>query len=329
MGGASQQMFSITSYLHETIDAHEVIDRVRFLHYMAEYRAGMLAAFDFGDAGFVSSLIKKGFRGRVLIAPTYIAGVRWRGDYSCTVYHYPFDEITFLEVTGFDVQVQLDTRYARKSLAPGFGQENCNQLLLSIEVLQHKGKIPNSLVARPIGDREATRAAMAITSKGPKPMNNPTRHQTVFISYGGPDESVARIINDYLRTSEIKTWFFPDDHLPGQKLHRMMHEGVNQHDRVLLICSRSSLGRPGVLNEIEHVLEREARLGGGEILIPVSIDDYVFGEWEPSRPDIAEQVRSRVISRLPSSDVDPTGFSKQMERLKVALKKYDRPHHGR
>ena len=38
---------------------------------------------------------------------------------------------------------------------------------------------------------------------------------------------------------------------PGDKLHRMMHEGVNKYDHVLLICSENSLVRPGVLNEIE------------------------------------------------------------------------------
>jgi len=123
-------------------------------------------------------------------------------------------------------------------------------------------------------------------------------HKTVFISFGGPDESAAQKINNALKSKGVKTWFFPDDANPGAKLHRVMHDGVNEYDRVLLLCSKDSLGRPGVLNEIERVLEREARDGGADILIPVSLDDFVYSDWAPSRPDISSQIRSRVIAKI-------------------------------
>jgi hypothetical protein len=145
-------------------------------------------------------------------------------------------------------------------------------------------------------------------------------HKTVFISYGGLDEKFARAINESLKEVGVRTWFFPDDSIPGQKLHRLMHDGVNSHDRVLLICSESSLSRRGVLNELERVLELEAREGGEDILIPVTIDDYVFKKWKPSRPDIALQVQTRVITTIPTPEVDPEGFLREMERLKLALK---------
>ncbi len=123
-------------------------------------------------------------------------------------------------------------------------------------------------------------------------------YKSVFISYGGPDEVEASKINVALKSNGVKTWFFPDDCLPGQKLHRMMHEGVNSHDKILLVCSENSLNRNGVLNEIEKVLEKEAATGGQEVLIPITVDDYVFDEWSPSRSDIAQQVRSRVIKKV-------------------------------
>lgn len=123
-------------------------------------------------------------------------------------------------------------------------------------------------------------------------------YKTVFISYGGTDAAQAFTINGALRARGVKTWFFPLDALPGQKLHRVMHEGVNQYDRVLLICSKEALVRPGLLNELERVLEREAREGGSEILIPVALDEHVYGDWAPSRKDLAAQVRSRVIGQL-------------------------------
>lgn len=144
-------------------------------------------------------------------------------------------------------------------------------------------------------------------------------YKTLFISYGGPDEKAASDINSFLKSKGIKTWFFPDDSLPGQKLHRVMHEGVNNHDRVLLICSKSSLSRPGVLNELERVLEREAKEGGSEILIPITLDDFVYSDWAPKRPDLADQIRTREITKLNSTDLTSVDTQKQLNKLVAAL----------
>ncbi|MCS0539975.1 toll/interleukin-1 receptor domain-containing protein [Aeromonas veronii] len=142
-------------------------------------------------------------------------------------------------------------------------------------------------------------------------------YNSIFISYGGPDQEAATILNRDLKAVGVSTWFFPEDSIPGQKLHRMMHEGVNKHDKVLLICSRESLTRNGVLNEIERVLEREAKEGGADILIPVTLDDYIFNEWNPERADIAEQLKTRVII-----NVDPTSdnYGQAIEKLVKSLK---------
>jgi hypothetical protein len=141
---------------------------------------------------------------------------------------------------------------------------------------------------------------------------------TVFISYGGPDEQIVSKINQAIKKRGAKTWFFPDDAVPGDKLHRMMTNGVNSFDRVLLICSKNSLTRPGVLNEIERVLEREAREGGGDILIPITLDDFVYSDWCPQRHDIATQIRSRVITKI-SNDSEPK-FDVDIERVITALR---------
>lgn len=142
-------------------------------------------------------------------------------------------------------------------------------------------------------------------------------HKTLFISYGGPDKSDVSKINKRIKSKGVQTWFFPDDASPGEKLHRVMHDGVNNYDRVLLICSKNSLTRAGVLNEIERVLEREAKEGGTDILIPVTLDDYVYGEWAPERSDLASQVRSRVITKL---DTKSENFDIAVEKVVDVLK---------
>lgn len=144
---------------------------------------------------------------------------------------------------------------------------------------------------------------------------------TVFISYGKPDEKFAGKINERLKQNGVKTWFFPTDAVPGDKLHRAMSNGVVEHDRVLLICSKSSLERGGVLNEIERVLEREAREGGTSILIPITIDDFVFSDWALNRPDISQQIQSRVIGIFSNAEENEPEFNKQFDKLLISLKK--------
>lgn len=142
--------------------------------------------------------------------------------------------------------------------------------------------------------------------------------KSLFISYGEPDKEDARKINAYLKRKGIRTWFFEDDALPGEKLHRVMHVGVNTHDRVLLLCSEASLSRPGVMNEIERVLEREAKEGGSDILIPLALDHYVYKDWAPSRLDIAAQVRSRVIAGV-NMYGDQDQLHKQLDKVVLAV----------
>lgn len=145
------------------------------------------------------------------------------------------------------------------------------------------------------------------------------KKQSVFVSYGGPDEAVAARIVHALKKKGVRTWFFPEDAVAGEKLHRTMFNGVNGHDRMLLVCSRASLARPGVLNEIERALERESREGGTTVLLPVTLDRHVFSEWAPSRPDLAQQVRDRVISDFSEAVLAGWSFHDRIDRLVEAL----------
>jgi hypothetical protein len=127
-------------------------------------------------------------------------------------------------------------------------------------------------------------------------------HST-FISYGGPDTTFARKLRDALLRNGVRTYLFGDDAVPGELLHRVMRDGISSHDRVVLVCSRASLDRSGVQNEIELTLGREARDGGVSYLIPVILDDYVFG-WTPARAHLAQALRERVVADFRGTDTD-------------------------
>ena len=155
--------------------------------------------------------------------------------------------------------------------------------------------------------------------------------QSTFISYGAPDEAFARHLNDALFSNGVTTFFFPKDAEPGQKLHTAMRDGVNKHDRIILVCSKASLDRRGVLNEIQETLAREARDGGASYLIPLALDDYVYSEWQPADPGVAQAVRDRVVVDFRSADPTKSdvvtretaefSFNVQLGRLLTALRK--------
>lgn len=150
--------------------------------------------------------------------------------------------------------------------------------------------------------------------------------QSTFISYGGPDTDFAQKLYEALHRNGVTTFFFPVHAVPGKKLHRTMYEGVNNHDRMILICSQASLDRPGVLNEIEKVLERETRDGGKEYLIPIRLDDYLFSKkWKPANADVAQALRDRVVADFRSADSDDAKFNEGLLRLIAALRKIPAP----
>ncbi len=51
----------------------------------------------------------------------------------------------------------------------------------------------------------------------------------------------------------------------------------------VLVCSKDSLARGGVLNEIEEALRRGAKLKGEMLVIPIDLDGYIFSGWNPPR----------------------------------------------
>lgn len=76
-----------------------------------------------------------------------------------------------------------------------------------------------------------------------------------------------------------------------------VHKQLNNYDRIILLCSEASLNRPGVRNEIQETLDREARNGGAAYLLPIALDGYLFddGGWESVEPELTRRVRARIV----------------------------------
>ncbi|WP_437968157.1 toll/interleukin-1 receptor domain-containing protein [Sorangium sp. So ce260] len=143
--------------------------------------------------------------------------------------------------------------------------------------------------------------------------------RSTYLSYGHPDQAFARKVYDALQGARVRCFFFPEHATPGEKLHRTIRKGILEHDRVILVCSRASLNRAGVLFEIEEILAREAKMKGETLLIPIRLDRYVLDGWKPEREDMAEAVRSRVVADFEGADQDEDRFQAGLRRLLTAL----------
>jgi uncharacterized protein YjbI with pentapeptide repeats len=150
--------------------------------------------------------------------------------------------------------------------------------------------------------------------------------QTVFISYGGPDQPFAHKLRDALERNGVRVWEFERDAIPGEPLSQVMFRGVNDYDRVVLICSKVGLLRPGVVNEIQQTFQRETRLGGEYILIPVRLDGYIFsGQFRerlgPAREHLAQQLVDRVVANFEDASGDESKFNNGVAKLLRALER--------
>lgn len=94
-----------------------------------------------------------------------------------------------------------------------------------------------------------------------------------------------------------------------------MRNGVNEHDRVILVCSETSLSRKGLRNEIEETLAREARDGGATYLMPVTLDDFIF-DWSDV---LAQPIRDRVVADFRHWR-EPEHFTEGVVKLLKALR---------
>ncbi len=164
----------------------------------------------------------------------------------------------------------------------------------------------------------ATYAIDSIRALDPNSLFN-LMHST-FISYGGSDEGFASKLQESLHTNGVTTFLFKKDAVPGQALSNLMRNQVRENDRIVLVCSENSLNRSGVLNEIELTLHREAREGGHTLLIPITVDRYVFDDWKPQNQSLKEAVLERVIADFIGADIDQSKFDGGIGRLLKALR---------
>lgn len=149
------------------------------------------------------------------------------------------------------------------------------------------------------------------------PPTPPGPYSSVFVSHGGPDEDFGCKLSRRLREVGVQdTFFYLDNARPGEEITKTMIVGVKRYDKVVLVCSERAFTR-GVMYELELVRQREAEQGGKrDILIPVTLDDYVESVESPAETrELILNIKELNLLDFKGAQSDRAKFNKGMDRL--------------
>lgn len=157
--------------------------------------------------------------------------------------------------------------------------------------------------------------------------SQPIQFFSCFISYGGEDVEFAHRLHDDLRGRDIRCWKYDVDAIIGREVWGNISRAIVLHEKMIVICSQSSLERPGVHGEIERALQKEEQLkreqvakGNAEtdtdVLVPVRLDNYILDKWEhPRKAD----VNKKHIGDFRGWDKDEANYKRGLDQLLRAL----------
>lgn len=138
------------------------------------------------------------------------------------------------------------------------------------------------------------------------------QYYTCFISYTEADDSFSERLYNDLQARGVRCWRWREDAKWGRKLMGDVDAAVQLYDKLVLICSKSSLHAPAVLREIERALQKEdARKSEDDVLFPIRVDDYVLDGWNHHRK---ADVTCKNIGDFRDWN-DPDKYKKALDRL--------------
>lgn len=121
-------------------------------------------------------------------------------------------------------------------------------------------------------------------------VGKPIQFYSCFISHSSKDKRFCERLYADLQAKSVRTWYFPEDAKWGESVWGEIDRSIKIYDKLVVVCSKNSLTSGPVLREIERALNREDR-EGKNILFPITIDDYIFKEWEhPRKADVLAKV---------------------------------------
>lgn len=146
--------------------------------------------------------------------------------------------------------------------------------IVDYQTLMKSGELPVAFL-REIGLSNYFIAQLPSILKNQSPLR-------CFISYAVEDERLVERIDSDLQRRDIRCWYFRKHAVVGRMLKQDIEETIDSYERVILVCSEAALTSPEVLKEVELAARKEDKTGE-PVLVPITLDDYVFGDWRHRR----------------------------------------------
>ncbi len=142
---------------------------------------------------------------------------------------------------------------------------------------------------------------------------------STFLSHSKENRTFARKLYEALIAKRVRVFFDEKELKPGDPLVKTIHMGIKYFDKTILICSEASLNSKWVDYELELAFKKEIVLTeekGDDVnlLIPITIDDYVF-QWNGAKQP---EVMGRFVGDFRDWE-DETKFQTALDSLIEAL----------
>lgn len=156
-------------------------------------------------------------------------------------------------------------------------------------------------------------------------VRRPIEYRSCFISYSHTDAEFARRLHDDLQTAGVRCWIDEHSLSAGENIYAAVDRGIRSGERILLCCSRASLGSWWVDREIVTALERERELHQERghhthLIIPIDLDGYFLDGWKGSH---AAELRQRKAVRFVDWQNTPGLYQRELGRLVDSLRSDD------
>ena len=149
-------------------------------------------------------------------------------------------------------------------------------------------------------------------------IGHPIEFYSAFISYNHSDKPFARRLYADLQSAGIRCWLDEKDMRGGDMIFDVVNRAIRTHDKLILLCSLSSLTSNWVERELQSAFDREERSKDGErILIPLDLDGYLFDGYEGQ---FGPQIRARLAIKFDGWKGDADVYEAGFEKVKDALR---------
>lgn len=220
---------------------------------------------------------------------------------------------TICDNTYFTGSVFENCVFANIDLSNCVGLEVCDHSgpsTIGVDTLyKSKGKIPINFL-RGIGILEE------FLDYIPSLTNQPFQFYTCFISHSAKNKVFCERLYNDLQGKGIRCWYFPEDAKWGKSVWSEIDTSIKIYDKLMVVCSESSLSSGPVLREIERALKKEDS-ANTHIVFPITIDNFVFSKWEHERKS---DILNKVVGDFIGWDSDIEKYNKSLNKLIESLK---------